>query len=132
MLGVVVIDYKSPQMTIDYINKELPKVDVPYVCIVVVNEATDKEVSIIADATHGIVVEDGKNARDGKVFIIPPLTSTRVSILKAMIVFSFLVLCLSFLPRLMLECFSQHWLPAILLHFNLTGRLQLWHWPLFI
>lgn len=73
MLGVVVIDYKSPQMTIDYINKELPKVDVPYVCIVVVNEATDKEVSIIADATHGIVVEDGKNARDGKVFIIPSL-----------------------------------------------------------
>lgn len=49
-----------------------------------------------------------------------------------MIVFSFLFLCLSFLPRLVLECFSQDWLPAVLLYLNLTGRLQLWHWPLFV
>lgn len=49
-----------------------------------------------------------------------------------MIVFSFLLLCLSFLPRLMLERSPQHWLPAVLLHFRLTGRLQLWHWPLFV
>ena len=49
-----------------------------------------------------------------------------------MIVFSFLLLCLSFLPRLMLERSPRHWLPAVLLHFRLTGRLQLWHWPLFV
>lgn len=62
----------------------------------------------------------------------PPLTSTKGSGLEEMIVFPFLFLCLPFLPWLMWECFPQNWLPAALLHWDLTGRLQLRHWPLLI
>lgn len=71
MLGIVTIDYKNPQMTIDFCLRELPKVDVPWVCCVVVNGATPDEVSQIAQATGGTVAAGDGFDRSGRLFILP-------------------------------------------------------------
>lgn len=71
MLGIVTIDYKNPQMTIDFCRRELPSVDVEWVCCVVVNGATPEEVSQIAEGTGGIVPTDKGFEKDGQLFILP-------------------------------------------------------------
>lgn len=71
MLGIVTIDYKNPQMTIDFCRRELPKVDVPWVCVVVVNGATADEVHAIAQGTGGVVADGDATDRSGRLFILP-------------------------------------------------------------
>ena len=73
MIGIITIDYKNPQMTIDFIRRELPNIDVSYKCVIVVNGSTDEEVSIIENATKGIVIKNGNNEHlsDNSLFILP-------------------------------------------------------------
>lgn len=73
MIGIVTIDYKNPQMTIDFIRRELPNIDVPYKCVIVVNGSTNKEISILKNATKGIVINNENNEQlsDNSLFILP-------------------------------------------------------------
>lgn len=70
MLGIVTIDYKNPQMTIDFVCRELPKIDVQYICVIVINDCTEEELNLIRKGTGGIVVgkEVGKKTN---IYIIP-------------------------------------------------------------
>lgn len=75
VLGVVIVSYKSAQMTIDFVKRELPKVDVPWVCCVVNNAATIEETQGMADGMMAeIVVSDMLQAKElkcGGVYIVP-------------------------------------------------------------
>lgn len=73
-LGIVVVAYKSAQMTIEYIRREMPNVDVPWVCCIVNNSATLKDTQTIADGCGAEIVSlDNipKNMRAGSVYILP-------------------------------------------------------------
>lgn len=70
MLGVVTIDYKNSQMTIDFVNKELLKIDVPYVCVIVVNACTEEELRLIQNSTKARLVSEGE-CNEGNIFILP-------------------------------------------------------------
>lgn len=73
MLGIVAIDYKNPQLTIEFCQKQLLRVDVPYVCVVVVNGATDEEVNCLAQGTGAYVVrEDASGVNKGqRLYLLP-------------------------------------------------------------
>lgn len=71
MLGIITIDYKNPQMTIDFIKRELPNIDIPYKCVIVVNGSTDEEVSLIKDKTNGVVINNETPSNNDSLFIIP-------------------------------------------------------------
>lgn len=71
MLGIITIDYKNPQLTIDFCNKELKKIDVPFICVVVVNEATHEEIDIISKGTNGKVVNFNSKIKESGLYILP-------------------------------------------------------------
>lgn len=73
MLGIVAIDYKNPRLTIDFCLKQLPRVDVPYVCVVVVNGATEEEVDCLAQGMGAYVVREGMDGVDKEqcLFLLP-------------------------------------------------------------
>lgn len=71
MLGVITIDYKNPQLTIDFCNRELKKINVPYKCVVVVNSATEQEIEIICKETDGIRVDEFTQIKDSNLYILP-------------------------------------------------------------
>ncbi len=71
MLGIITIDYKNPQMTIDFIKRELPNIDIPYKCVIVVNGSTDDEVSLIKNKTNGVVISNETPSDNDSLFIIP-------------------------------------------------------------
>lgn len=71
MLGIITIDYKNPQLTIDFCNRELKKINVPYKCVVVVNSATEQEIEIICKETDGIRVDEFTQIKDGNLYILP-------------------------------------------------------------
>ena len=75
MLGIVIVSYKSAQMTIDFVSRELPKVDVPWVCCIVNNAATEEETRKIAEGVAAEVIDAQdlrtKDARTGGVYIVP-------------------------------------------------------------
>lgn len=54
MLGIVIVAYKSPDLTVNFVRRELPKLDVPYCAIVVNNASTpeaDRDLAGRCDAT---------------------------------------------------------------------------------
>ncbi len=74
-LGIVIVSYKSAQMTIDFVKRELPKVDVPWVCCVVNNAATEEETRIIAEGAQAEVIDyetlQAKGRNTGGIYIVP-------------------------------------------------------------
>lgn len=74
MLGIIVVAYKSSQMTIDYVNREMKNIDVPWVCCIVNNASTDKDTKSIAEGCKAEIVDLNKaptNKVNGSVFILP-------------------------------------------------------------
>lgn len=71
MLGIITIDYKNPQLTIDFCNRELKKINVPFVCVIVVNAATEEEIDVISKGTKGRIVGIDSNVKKGQLFILP-------------------------------------------------------------
>ena len=73
-LGIVIVSYKSAQMTIDFVSRELPKVDVPWVCCIVNNAATKEETRKIAEGVDAEVIDAkdlrAKDARTGGVYVL--------------------------------------------------------------
>ncbi|NMA47716.1 MAG: glycosyltransferase family 2 protein [Lentisphaerae bacterium] len=54
MVGIVIVAYKSPDLTVNFVRRELPKIDVPYCAIVVNNASTpeaDRELAERCEAT---------------------------------------------------------------------------------
>ena len=70
MLGIVTIDYKNPQMTIDFVCRELPKIDVSYICVIVINGCTEEELNIVQKGTGGIVARK-KVDKKSNIYIVP-------------------------------------------------------------
>lgn len=70
MLGVIIVSYKNPQRTIDFINNQLSQIEPKYVVVVVNNASTIDECRRIAGQCHGIVC--GPNDIVGKhgVYIV--------------------------------------------------------------
>ena len=74
MVGVVVVSYKSNQLTIDFLHRELANIDVPLVCCVVCNAATREDICEIAEKTGAEVCteeSDVKDAGQGAIYLIP-------------------------------------------------------------
>lgn len=71
MLGIITIDYRNPQLTIDFCNRELKKINVPFVCVIVVNAATDEEIDIISKGTKGKIVGIDSKIKESNLFILP-------------------------------------------------------------
>lgn len=75
MLGIVIVSYKSAQMTIDYVRRELPNVDVPWVCCIVNNAATEEETRKIAEGAGAEVIDtetlQAKEVKRGGVYVVP-------------------------------------------------------------
>ena len=73
-LGIVIVSYKSAQMTIDFVQRELPKVDVPYVCCIVNNASTEDEVRKIAGEIGAEIIDaadlHAKSAQERGVYIV--------------------------------------------------------------
>lgn len=77
-LGIVLVSYKNPKRTIEYVTTQLPRIGGQYDVCVVNNSSTLKECERIAQATGGMVVDkDGKKLGtegDGisqtKVFVV--------------------------------------------------------------
>lgn len=73
-LGIVVVAYKSAQMTIDYIRRELSNVDVPWVCCIVNNAATPEDTKSMADGCRAEIASlehKPQNTCDGSVYVLP-------------------------------------------------------------
>lgn len=75
LLGIVIVSYKSAQMTIDFVTRELPKVDVPWVCCIVNNAATEEETRLIAEGVGAEVIDaenrQAKDVRTDGVYVVP-------------------------------------------------------------
>ena len=73
MLGIIIVAYKSPKLTIDFIKREMANIDVPWVCCVVNNAATEEETQSIAGATGGEIVNSitSEIPLDKKIYILP-------------------------------------------------------------
>ena len=75
LLGIVIVSYKSAQMTIDYVHRELPNVDVPWVCCIVNNAATEEETRKIAEGVGAEVIDpdtlQAKEVKRGGVYVVP-------------------------------------------------------------
>lgn len=58
MLGIVIINYRSEQLTIDYIHKELCKITIPHVVVVVNNTGTKESNSLLCDSLHAVLINN--------------------------------------------------------------------------
>lgn len=73
-LGIIVVAYKSNKMTAEYVHRELPQVDVPWVCCIVNNAATVDESNMLAESCGAEVVDLNsvpKSSANGSVFVLP-------------------------------------------------------------
>jgi len=78
MLGIIVVAYKNPELTADYILNQLPKLVNPYVVVVVNNASTMEECRNLALTVRGVAcepIDTPKNMPDSisfnsKVFIL--------------------------------------------------------------
>lgn len=76
MLGIIVVAYKSSQMTIDYVNREMKNIDVPWVCCIVNNASTEEDTKSIAKGCQAEIVSLNQaptNKVNGTVFVLPSL-----------------------------------------------------------
>lgn len=64
MVGIVVVAYKSAQMTIDFVKREHHNIDIPFVMCIVNNEATDEDSQMIADGIGAEIVDNSFRASD--------------------------------------------------------------------
>lgn len=74
MLGIIVIAYRSAQLTIDFIRREMKNVDVPWVCCIVNNAATESDTKAIADGAGAEIVSNtlvANEAKMGGIYVVP-------------------------------------------------------------
>ncbi len=64
MLGIIVVAYKNPELTADYILNQLPNLVNPYVVVVVNNASTMEECRDLALKVGGVVYESGDSPQD--------------------------------------------------------------------
>lgn len=70
-LGVVVVDYKSSDRTIEYVNTELSKISTEVRIVIVNNSCTDETNASLAKGCGGKIVDSQMNIEsDDRVFII--------------------------------------------------------------
>lgn len=73
-LGIIVVAYKSNKMTAEYVHRELPQVNVPWVCCIVNNAATLDESNVLAERCGAEVVgmnSAPKSKDNGSVYVLP-------------------------------------------------------------
>lgn len=70
MLGVIIVAYKNSQQTADYINNQLPKLNVPYVVVVVNNKSTFEECKTLASLCNGIACEPNDIIGKHHVYVV--------------------------------------------------------------
>ena len=73
-LGIIVVAYKSNKMTAEYVHRELPQVNVPWVCCIVNNAATLDESNVLAESCGAEVVgmnSAPKSKDNGSVYVLP-------------------------------------------------------------
>ena len=61
MLGIVVVSYHSDDRTVSFVTKELPKIRVPYVVVVVDNGASSEDADALACRLPGVTVLPAEN-----------------------------------------------------------------------
>ncbi len=72
MLGIVLVNYKSHYETVRYVQKELPKIGIPYKLVIVNNAATNKLNQLLVADLDAELVPPGHGPRDVQhsVFVI--------------------------------------------------------------
>lgn len=63
--GIIVVSYHNANMTIKYVNQELPKLTVPYTLVVVNVDASIKESRKLASACNLCLVDEETNIQNG-------------------------------------------------------------------
>ena len=73
MLGVVVVAYKSAQMTIDFVKRERGNIDVPCILCIVDNASVEEECEYMAESLQAEVVDEELcvKDKDNGIYIIP-------------------------------------------------------------
>lgn len=73
MLGVVVVVYKSAQMTIDFVKRERGNIDVPCILCIVDNASVEEECEYMAESLQAEVVDEELSVKDkdNGIYIIP-------------------------------------------------------------
>lgn len=73
MLGVVVVAYKSAQMTIDFVKRERGNIDVPCILCIVDNASVETECQRMAEALDAEIVNENfcTENRNVEIYIIP-------------------------------------------------------------
>lgn len=70
MLGIIIVTYKNPQRTADYINNQLTKLVNQYVVVVVNNSSTLHECEELANCCNGIACEPDDVVGKKPVYIV--------------------------------------------------------------
>lgn len=70
MVGVIIVAYKNPDRTADFINKQLPNLVNPHVIVVVNNASTIQECENLARSCNGIVCQPDDVVGKNPVYII--------------------------------------------------------------
>ncbi len=70
MLGIVIVAYRNPELTADYILNQLPKLVNHYVVVVVNNASTMQECKELAARVGGVACEAGDFPEESSVYIL--------------------------------------------------------------
>lgn len=58
MFGIIIVNYRSDLLTIDYVQKELSKIKLPHIIVVVNNSAIESSNNLLCDSLHATLVEN--------------------------------------------------------------------------
>lgn len=72
-LSIIIVNYKNEDLTINFVNKELSKIQIPHITVVVNNEASEESNSQLCQALNAQVVTSGYDDSDivSDIFILP-------------------------------------------------------------
>jgi GT2 family glycosyltransferase len=71
MLGIVIVNYKTNERLIKYINEELPKVSYPNKIVIVNNSATEESDQEIIAGCGAVLVDDRENIdKNAKIYLL--------------------------------------------------------------
>lgn len=71
MLAIIIVNYKNEEQTISYIHKELSKVSVPNLIIVVNNEATSaSNANLVRELQAELITDISKYSRSKKIYVV--------------------------------------------------------------
>lgn len=71
-LGIIIVAYRNPKGTADFVNKEISKIQIPYKCIIINNASTTQETMQLAKACQAEYTDrnEEKLSIDQNLFII--------------------------------------------------------------